>query len=127
MNRKGGRLILLENIMETDVVVIGTGGSGSAAALTAAEGGARVIVFEEKRFYGGISNMGMEVFPAESKMQRQNNIPFTRDDAFGVFMERTQWRADARLVRAFIDKTADTIDWLQQLGVKFEISTFFLH
>jgi len=127
MNRKGGRLISLENIIETDVVVIGTGGSGSAAALTAAEGGARVIVFEEKRFYGGISNMGMEVFAAESKMQRQNNIPFTRDDAFRIFMERTQWRADARLVRAFIDKTASTIEWLRQLGVEFEIWPFFLH
>lgn len=113
--------------LKTDVVVIGTGGSGSAAALASAQGGARVIMFEEKRFYGGISNMGMEVFAAESKLQHLNNIPFTRDDAFRVFMERTQWRADARLVRAFIDKTADTIDWLQQLGVIFEISTFFLH
>jgi fumarate reductase flavoprotein subunit len=113
--------------LNADVVVIGTGGAGSAAALTAAEGGARVIVFEEKRFYGGISNMGMEIFAAESKMQRQNNIPFTRDEAFKTFMERTQWRADARLVRAFIDKTASTIEWLQQLGVELEISPFFLH
>ena len=113
--------------LNADVVVTGTGGAGSAAALTAAEGGARVIVFEEKRFYGGISNMGMEIFAAESKLQRQNNIPFTRDDAFKIFMERTQWRADARLVRAFIDKTASTIEWLQQLGVELEISPFFLH
>ena len=113
--------------LKTDVVVIGSGGSGSAAALTAAEGGAKVIVFEEKRFYGGISNMGMEVFAAESKMQRQNNITFTRDDAFKIFMEHTQWRADSRLVRAFIDKTANTIEWLQQLGVEFEIKPFFLH
>jgi fumarate reductase flavoprotein subunit len=116
----------VENL-KTDVVVIGTGGAGSAAALTAAEGGARVIVFEEKRFYGGISNMGMEIFATESKMQRQNNIPFTRDDAFKIFMERTRWRADARLVRAFIDKTASTIEWLQQQGVELEISPFSLH
>jgi fumarate reductase flavoprotein subunit len=113
--------------LKTDVVVIGTGGSGSAAALASAQGGARVIMFEEKRFYGGISNMGMEIFAVESKLQHRNNIPFTRDDAFRLFMERTRWRADARLVRAFIDKTANTIEWLQQLGVKFEISTFFLH
>lgn len=113
--------------LQTDVVVIGTGGSGSAAALASAEGGAGVIIFEEKRFYGGISNMGMEIFAAESQLQRRNNIPFTKDDAFRIFMEYTQWHADARLVRAFIDKTASTIEWLQQLGVKFEISTFFLH
>jgi fumarate reductase flavoprotein subunit len=113
--------------IEADVVVIGSGGGGSAAALTAAEGGAKVIVFEEKRVRGGISPMGMELFAVESKMQRQYNIPFTRDEAFKIFMEHTHWHADARLVRAFVDKTASTIEWLQQLGVEFEIRPYFVH
>jgi fumarate reductase flavoprotein subunit len=113
--------------LNTDVVVIGTGGGGMAAALTAAEGGAKVIVLEEKRIYGGISNMGMELFAVESKMQRQYNIPFTRDEAFKIFMKCTHWRADARLVRAFIDKTASTIEWLQRLGVEFVIEPFYAH
>jgi fumarate reductase flavoprotein subunit len=113
--------------LKTDVVVMGTGGAGSAAALTTAEGGAKVIVFERRDVRGGISPMGMELFAAESKMQRQYNIPFTRDEAFRIFMEHTHWRADARLVRAFIDKTASTIEWLQQLGVEFEIRPYFVH
>lgn len=91
--------------IKNDVVVVGTGGGGMAAALTVAEGGARVIVFEEKKVLGGISNMGMEVFGVESRMLRTNNVPFTRDEAFRIFMDRTHWKADARLVRAFIDKT----------------------
>ena len=33
---------------EADVVIIGSGISGLAAALTAAEGGAKVIVFEKQ-------------------------------------------------------------------------------
>ena len=41
---------------ETDVVVMGSGASGLAAALTAAEGGAKVIVFEKERSPGGTSN-----------------------------------------------------------------------
>lgn len=115
------------NKVEADVVVVGTGASGLAAALTAAEGGAKVIVFEEKRVHGGISNMGMEIFAVESKMQREKNIPFIRDEAFKIFMKHTHWRADARLVRAFINKTASTIEWLQQQGVEFlEIQSFFM-
>ena len=41
---------------ETDVVVIGSGVSGIAAALAAAEAGARVLVFEKQRSIGGTSN-----------------------------------------------------------------------
>lgn len=41
---------------KTDVVVIGAGGSGLVAALTAAEGCARVTVFEKMRFPGGTTN-----------------------------------------------------------------------
>jgi fumarate reductase flavoprotein subunit len=113
--------------IKNDVVVVGTGGGGMAAALTVAEGGARVIVFEEKKVLGGISNMGMEVFGVESRMLRANNVPFTKDEAFKVFMDRTHWKADARLVRAFVDKTADTIEWLQKQGVQFTLHPFFVH
>jgi len=116
----------MENL-KTDVVVIGSGGGGLAAALTVADSGGKVTVFEEKRVIGGISKMGMEIFAVESKMLRRNNVPFTKDDAFRIFMERTLWRADARLVRAFIDKTADTIEWLQRWGVNFMVEPFFVH
>ena len=113
--------------LSADVVVIGSGGGGMAAALTVAERGARVIVLEEKRLFGGISNMGMEIFAVESRILKANNVPFSRDEAFRLFMDRTHWRADARLVRAFIDKTADTIEWLEKQGVEFMIKPFFVH
>jgi fumarate reductase flavoprotein subunit len=107
--------------LKTDVVVMGTGGAGLAAAVSAAEGGARVIVFEKNRFTGGISQLGMGIFAVESRLQHLKNVPFTRDDAFKLAMEHTHWRADARLVRAFIDKTASTIEWLENMGVEFEL------
>jgi hypothetical protein len=63
----------------------------------------------------------MGVFAVESRLQRLKNVPFTRDEVFKLFMEPTHWRADARLVRAYIDKTASTIDWLESMGVEFEL------
>jgi fumarate reductase flavoprotein subunit len=71
--------------------------------------------------------MGMDIFAVESRMLRANNVPFTRDEAFRLFMDRTHWRANPRVVRAFIDKTADTIDWLEEQGVQFMIKPFFVH
>jgi fumarate reductase flavoprotein subunit len=90
------------------------------AALTVAEGGGRVILFEKMRNLGGVSNFGEGMFAAESDMQRRQYVGYTRDDAFKTIMEYSHWRADARLVRAFVDETAATITWLQQHGVEFE-------
>ena len=105
--------------METDVVVIGSGVTGLAAALTAAEGGAKVIVFEKQRSLGGSSNFFYGIFAVESQMQRKRYITYSRDQAFKNIMEYSHWRANPRLVRAIVDESGATIGWLQQQGVDF--------
>jgi len=104
---------------DTDVVVIGSGVSGLAAALTLAEGGAGVVVFEKERSLGGTSNFYHGTFAVESEMQRERYITYTRDQAFKNIMEYSHWRANPRLVRAIVDESAATISWLQQAGVEF--------
>lgn len=64
--------------LKADIVVIGAGGAGLAAALTAVEGGATVIIFEKVRFPGGTSNLAGGVFAVGSRIQRQKNISLTR-------------------------------------------------
>jgi fumarate reductase flavoprotein subunit len=104
---------------ETDVVVIGSGSSGLAAAVTLAEGGARVIVFEKQRSLGGTSNFFHGTFAVESEMQRERYITYSRDQAFKNIMEYSHWRADPRLVRAIVNESAETISWLRSAGVEF--------
>jgi fumarate reductase flavoprotein subunit len=108
---------------ETDVVVIGSGVSGLAAALTLAEGGAGVVVFEKERSLGGTSNFYHGTFAVESDMQRERYITYTRDQAFKNIMEYSHWRANPRLVRAIVDESAATITWLRQAGVEFTDAT----
>lgn len=107
--------------LKTDVVVMGSGGAGLGAAISAKEGGAEVTLFEKRKAVGGISVTGMGIFAVESRLQKEKNVPFTKDDAFKLFMDHTHWKADARLVRTYINKTADTIDWLENMGVEFEL------
>jgi fumarate reductase flavoprotein subunit len=104
---------------DADVVVIGSGASGLAAALTAAEGGAKVIVFEKQRTPGGTTNFFEGMFAVESKMQREHYIEYGRDDAFKSIMEYSHWRSNPRLVRAIVNESAGTIAWLEQQGVEF--------
>jgi len=105
--------------LEADVVVVAAGVAGLAAAIAAAEKGARVIALEKGATTGGTGNMGMGLLAVESRLQRLKQIALTREEAFKIFMDYTHWRVDARLVRAYIDKSADTIDWLEAMGVEF--------
>jgi len=107
-----------ENI-NTDVIVIGSGATGLSAALTAAEGGARVMVFEKQRALGGTSNFFHGTFAVESQMQRERYITYSRDEAFKNIMEYSHWRANPRLVRAIVNESSSTITWLQKQGVVF--------
>jgi fumarate reductase flavoprotein subunit len=102
-----------------DVVVAGSGAAGMAAALTLAEGGAKVAVFEKQRSLGGTSNFFQGTFAVESAMQRERYVDYTRDQAFKNTMDYSHWRANPRLVRAIIDESGRTIAWLQSQGVVF--------
>lgn len=105
--------------IDTDVVIIGAGTSGLAAAVAAAEKGARVAMFEKGATTGGTGSMAMGPFAVESRLQRLNQNPLTKEKAFKIFMEYTHWRVDARLVSNYINKSADTLDWLEGMGVEF--------
>ena len=105
--------------IEVDLVVVGSGVAGLAAAVAAAENGATVLVCEKQRALGGTSNFFQGTFAVESELQRARFITYTRDEAFKAIMEYSHWRADPRLVRVIVDQSAATIDWLQELGVEF--------
>jgi fumarate reductase flavoprotein subunit len=108
---------------QTEIVVMGSGAAGLAAALTAAEGGAKVSVFEKQRSPGGTSNFFQGIFAVESDMQRERYITYSRDDAFKAIMEYSHWIANPRLVRAIVNESAGTITWLQKQGVVFNDAT----
>lgn len=112
--------------IESDVVVIAAGPAGLAAAISAAEKGASVIIFEKAHRTGGTGNMGMGPLGIESRHTRAKNFRPTKDEAFEIFMEYTHWRVDARLVREYLNKSADTIHWLEEMGVEFvEPASYF--
>jgi fumarate reductase flavoprotein subunit len=107
------------NTLEADVIVIAGGAAGLSSAIAAVQASAKVILFEKGSTTGGTGNMGMGPLGIESRLQRMKQMGPTKDEAFKIFMDYTHWRVDAQLVRAYIDKAATTIDWLEKLGVEF--------
>ncbi len=106
--------------LEADVVCIGGGACSLSATLTAGMAGASVIVFEKQSEFGGMTNWAEGMFAVESRWQRKMKLPYTVEERFKVHMESTHWEANPRLVRTFMEKTADTIEWLEGLGCEFE-------
>ncbi len=105
---------------ETQVVVVAAGPSGLSAAVQAAEDGAGVIVLDKAAAVGGAANMGMGPLGIGTRYQKQNMIDITVEKAFNMFMEYTHYNVDARLVKRYFEQSAETIEWLEEMGVEFE-------
>ena len=114
-------------ITDTDLAIIGGGGSGLAAALTAAENGIKSIVVLEKRGgLGGNTARATGLFACESPAQAQQRIIADKDVLFKRAMDWAHWsRVNPRIIRAFLNKSGDTIRWLEQMGLEFTVIAFF--
>ena len=105
---------------DADIVVIGAGAAGTAAGWAAAEKGLKVVTLEKQAVVGGTGKYSEGIFAVESSMQRAWNYGLTKDEAFQKIMNYGHWRSNAKMVRAFVNRSADTIDWMIKNDVKFE-------
>lgn len=105
--------------LQTDIVIVAGGPAGLAAAITAGEKGLKSIILEKSSTTGGAANMGMGPLGIATKIQRANFNNISVADALKLHMEYTHYNVDADLVQTYFNKSADTIEWLQDMGVEF--------
>ena len=110
--------------ISTDVVVIGAGAAGLAAAVSARDHGAAVIVVEENYDIGGHAMLsgGRVQLGGGNAFQKKHNIKDSPDQIFADWT--TPVRGDSRyndrdLVRTFADECVPTFQFLLDNGVTF--------
>jgi fumarate reductase flavoprotein subunit len=80
--------------------------------LTATEEGASVILLEKENVLGGYTGQANGFFCCETQLQK--------DTMFKRIVCWDHWaRVDPRIVRAYVNKSGDTIPWLEKHGVEF--------
>ncbi len=109
-----------DQTLEADVVVVGAGAGGTVAAVSAVEAGLKTVMLEKNAFPGGAGNFMEGSFAAESFMQKEAGIKLTKIEAFNRMAAYHKWRINAPLVKAFVDKSADTIQWVWDHGVHWK-------
>ena len=105
--------------MYCDAAVVACGAGGLAACAQASELGLKVIGIEKGKKTGGAANAGMGLLGLDTDVQKRDLNYVTLEHAFRMFMDYTHWRVDANLVRNYFGKSADTIRWLEDMGVEF--------
>lgn len=108
-----------------DVAVVGGGPAGLAAAVEAAEKGAKTGLFEKSTKVGGARDGGIGFLGVESEIQKAEGSYITKKDAFNYMMEHASWKTNARLVSEYINMSASTVEWMQKLGLKLTHSSSY--
>jgi fumarate reductase flavoprotein subunit len=105
---------------EVDVVVVGAGGAGFAAAIEAARGGAKVVIIEKTSAVGGSSLIcGGALAFAGTDLQAEKNVKDSNELLKKDLLTVGENVNDPVQVQAYLDNQLDTYYWLKKLGVKF--------
>lgn len=112
-----------ENNSTCDVLVIGGGGAGLAAAIEAKDQGARVILIEKNPELGGTTAWSIGSFSATRTPQQLKagivDSPDSHFEDMPKFSGDLADRDNPALRRIFVDNASDTLCWLMDLGVEF--------
>lgn len=103
-----------------DVVVVGAGIAGLAAALEASRAGRSVLVAEGQPKIGGSSALsGGIIMAAGTSLQRRAGIEDTAEELFRDYLLFNQYRIAPSLARRLAEGSGPAIELLLSLGVEF--------
>ncbi|WP_423798131.1 FAD-dependent tricarballylate dehydrogenase TcuA [Neobacillus sp. SAB-20_R2A] len=133
-------MIILENRQVYNVVVVGAGNAALCAAISAKENGASVLVLER----GPIEKRGGNSFFTDGAIRAAYNnleairkvIPqltdeeaevivlpeYDESDFYNDLMRVTNGKSNPELARQLVSKSYETICWMRDQGIKFELN-----
>lgn len=126
--------------VDCDVVVVGMGNAAQAAAASAHEAGAKVLVLEKapegkrggntwwshgaqfRHTHNGIPDV-KPLLPhvPESEWETIDLDPYTKDDFYADMMRVTRGKSVPELAELLVNESYPTVRWMRDLGIQWEI------
>ena len=106
-----------EKTVETDIVIIGAGGAGMAAAIMAHQAGMNFVILEKMPYVGGNTTKatgGMNA--AETHYQKEQGIEDSKALFAADTMKGGHAKNDPLLVATLANSSAEAIEWLDSIG-----------
>ena len=112
-------------VFTSDVVIIGAGGAGMAAAVSAAQAGAKVTVLEKLPVIGGHTIIsGGSVNAPDPERQGKVGIKDSPDLFYEQTLKAGDYRGEPGVVRVLADNATDMLKWFESLGLKWDDRVF---
>ena len=104
--------------LETDLVIVGGGLAGLAAAQHAVDVGVKPIVLEKEPALGGAGNFPEGSLGVGTRYQKEHGIKTTVDQVLTAALQFHHYRADPHVLRVLIEESGKTIDWVMDKGAE---------
>ncbi len=112
-------------VLNADIVVIGAGGAGLAAAVSANQNGASVIVLEKMPQVGGNTIISGSAYNAvDPSRQEPQGIEDSVDKHYEQTLKGGDNLGNPVMVRTLVENSYPTLQWLESLGMEFKDHVF---
>lgn len=111
----------MEAIYNADVIVVGGGGAGLAAAVSAEKNGASVILLEKLDILGGSTNVSEGALNAvDEKRQKAQGIEDSVENFIKQTYEGGHKVGNMELIRFMCENSMAAVEWMESLGIQFK-------
>ena len=105
-------------VKTVDLVIVGGGLAGLAAAQWAVDMGAKPLVLEKEAALGGGGNFPEGSLGVNTRYQKAHGIHTTVEQVLDAALQFHHYRTDPHLLRELIEESGKTIDWVMDKGAE---------
>jgi len=103
-----------------DVIVVGAGGAGLSAAVSAAEAGAKVLLLEKMPHIGGNTRISGGFYACVDLVrQKRQGIEDSEQLFLSQMLESGGGHANPKLAAILVHNATPALKWLEKLGMRF--------